>query len=289
MARKSKDIQALITTDHIEDRIFLVRGKKIMLDTDLAGLYGVTTSRLNEQVKRNAERFPDDFTFRLTNQEVANLMSQNATSRTGIRKHGGRRKLPLAFTEHGAIMAASVLNSPRAVEVSVFVVRAFVKLRELSVSHKEITKKLDELERKVTGHDQAIAGLINAIRELMTPSEPKKKRPIGFAPWKENKNAIVGSLLLITNYLHGRHTGTSVPPCGVSISVAMTGSQRATAGDKLHRNLVVGVSPYFQSPVFYSVLSTQSSVLVLIHSSVLCYSHQSPLLSASPLQSVVRC
>ena len=88
MARKSKDIQALITTDHIEDQIFLVRGKKIMLDTDLAGLCGVTTSRLNEQVKRNAERFPDDFTFRLTNQEVANLMSQNATSRTGIRKHG---------------------------------------------------------------------------------------------------------------------------------------------------------------------------------------------------------
>ena len=165
MARESKDIQALITTDHIEDRIFLVRGKKIMLDTELAGLYGVTTSRLNEQVKRNAERFPDDFTFRLTNQEVANLMSQNATSRTGFRKHGGRRKLPLAFTEHGAIMAASVLNSPRAVEVSVFVVRAFVKLRELSVSHKEITKKLDELERKVTGHDQAIAGLIDdAIR-----------------------------------------------------------------------------------------------------------------------------
>ncbi len=92
---------------------------------------------------------------------------------------------PPVFTEHGAIMAASVLNSPRAVEVSVFVVRAFVKLRELTMAHKEIRQKLDELERKVSGHDQAIAGLVNAIRELMTPPEPKKKRPIGFAPWED--------------------------------------------------------------------------------------------------------
>jgi len=112
-------------------------------------------------------------------------MSQNATSSLKARGHGGRRKPALAFTEHGAIMAASVLNSPRAVEVSVFVVRAFVKLRELAMAHKEIRQKLNELEKKVSGHDQAIAGLINAIHELMTPPEPKKKRPIGFGPWDD--------------------------------------------------------------------------------------------------------
>jgi uncharacterized protein YukE len=113
------------------------------------------------------------------------LRSQIATSSEAFRGHGGRRYQPWAFTEHGAIMAASVLNTPRAVEVSVFVVRAFVKLRELAMAYKEIRQKLDELERKVAGHDQAIAGLISAIRELMTPPEAKKKRPIGFGPWDE--------------------------------------------------------------------------------------------------------
>ncbi len=156
-----------------------------MLDSDLAELYDVTTRRLNEQVRRNAERFPKDFAFSLTKQEFADLMSQNATPNEPGKGHGGRRKLPLVFTEHGAIMAASVLNSPRAVEVSVFVVRAFVKLRELALAHKDIGHKLDELERKVAGHDQAIGGLINAIRELMAPPEPNKKRSIGFAPWEE--------------------------------------------------------------------------------------------------------
>jgi hypothetical protein len=175
--------QSVIPLGRIEDQIYAIRGKRVMLDADLADLYGVTTRRLNEQVRRNIERFPADFAFQLTNQEIAILMSQNATSSQVAGGHGGRRKRPLVFTEHGAIMAASVLNSPRAVEVSVFVVRAFVKLRELSVAHKEIGRKLDALERKVAGHDQAIAGLINAIRELMTPPEPKKKRPIGFAPW----------------------------------------------------------------------------------------------------------
>lgn len=180
--KKHKDI---IPIERIADQIHTVRGKRVMLDADLARLYGVATRRLNEQVRRNADRFPDDFAFQLTNQELASLMSQNATSSDARRSHGGRRKPPLVFTEHGAIMAASVLNTPRAVEVSVFVVRAFVKLRELTMAHKEIRKKLDELEHKVTGHDQAIAGLINAIRELMTPPEPKKKRPIGFGPWED--------------------------------------------------------------------------------------------------------
>jgi hypothetical protein len=174
-----------IQSRQIEDQIYTVRGKRVMLDADLARLYDVTTKRLNEQVRRNADRFPEDFAFNLTNQELVNLRSQIATSSEASGGHGGRRYRPRVFTEHGAIMAAAVLNTPRAVEVSVFVVRAFVKLRELAMAHKEIRSKLDDLERKVAGHDQAIAGLINAIRELMTPPEPKKKRPIGFGPWDD--------------------------------------------------------------------------------------------------------
>lgn len=184
-AKRKHRTGAVVPLDRITRAILVIRGHKVMLDADLAGLYGVTTRRLNEQVRRNADRFPDDFAFRLTNQELAILMSQNATSSETPSGHGGRRKLPLVFTEHGAIMAASVLNSPRAVEVSVYVVRAFVQLRELAVTHKDLARKLDELERRVTGHDEAIAGLINAIRELMVPPEPKKKRSIGFAPWEE--------------------------------------------------------------------------------------------------------
>ena len=155
-----------------------------MMDYDLAALYGVTTARLNEQVRRNAERFPEDFMFQLGKQEFAALMSQIATSNSG---RGGRRKLPYAFTEHGAIMAASVLSSPRAVEVSVYVVRAFVRLRELLASNKELAKKLDELEHKLSSHDTTIVQLVNAIRDLMAPPAPKKKRSIGFGSWEEKK------------------------------------------------------------------------------------------------------
>ena len=177
----------IIPIGKIEDRICVLRGKRVMLDSDLAALYGVTTKRLNEQVGRNAERFPEDFAFKLTKQEVVDLRSQIATSSDIPGTHGGRRYQPRVFTEHGAIMAAAVLNSPRAVEVSVFVVRAFVKLREVAMAHKEIGQKLNELERKVAGHDQAIAGLIDAIRELMASPEPKRKRPIGFAPWEDKE------------------------------------------------------------------------------------------------------
>jgi len=154
-----------------------------MLDADLAALYGVQTRRLNEQVRRNAERFPEDFVFPVTPAEFSNLKSQFATS-----SWGGRRKLPLAFTEHGAIMAAMVLNSPRATEVSVYVVRAFVQLRDTLIAHKELARRLDQLEArieaKLSTHDQAIAGILGAIRELMTPPE-KKKRPIGFITPRE--------------------------------------------------------------------------------------------------------
>ena len=185
MQKRNKADKDIIPIDLIEEQIFTIRNKRVMLDADLAKLYGVTTARLNEQVRRNQERFPEDFVFVLSNHELMDLMSQNATSKSKPAGRGGRRKPTRVFTEHGAIMAASVLNSPRAVEVSVFVVRAFVKLRELTTAHKEIRQKLSELERKVAGHDQAIAGLINAIRELMTPPEPKKKRSIGFGPWEE--------------------------------------------------------------------------------------------------------
>ncbi len=152
----------------------------MILDSELAAIYGVSTGRLNEAVKRNGERFPQDFVFRLSAAEHTALISQIATSKTG---RGGRRKLPWAFSEHGAIQAANVLNSPRAVAMGVYVVRAFVQLREFLASNKELAKRLDELEARLTQnlatHDQAIAGLLNTIRELMNPPAPKR-RGIGF-------------------------------------------------------------------------------------------------------------
>ena len=155
-----------------------------MLDTDLAELYGVSTKRFNEQVRRNIERFPRDFMFQLTVQEVTNLRSQFATSSLpGIPSEwGGRRYLPHVFTEHGAIMAATILNTPQATEVSVFVVRAFVRLREMVAANKELSKKLDELERRVSHHDETITSIVKAIRELAAPPDPKPKRRIGFVP-----------------------------------------------------------------------------------------------------------
>lgn len=161
----------------IAHAILLLRGQRVILDAELAGLYGVTTKRLNEQVKRNAERFPEDFLFRLTRAETEALnRSQIAT---GSQKHRDPRFPPFAFTEHGAIMAATILNSSRAVEMSVFVVRAFVRLRELLASNAALARKLDELERKYKHHDEAIAAILSAIRELMNPPATKR-RGIGF-------------------------------------------------------------------------------------------------------------
>jgi phage regulator Rha-like protein len=167
---------AIVPVERIESLILLIRGHKVMLDSDLAELYGVTTKRLNEQVKRNKERFPADFMFQLTSEETKSLRSQIATSKRG---HGGRRYRPYAFTEHGAIMAASVLNSHRAIEVSVYVVRAFVKLREMLRTHKELARKLAELEKRIEGHDEEIMALFEAIRQLMEPPERPSKK-IGF-------------------------------------------------------------------------------------------------------------
>lgn len=171
---------AAVEAERIEDiagAILVLRGHKVLLDAELAALYGVTTKRLNEQVKRNRERFPDDFLFRLTPDETEAVnRSQIAT---GSQKHRDPRFPPHAFTEHGAIMAATVVNSPRAVEMSVYIVRAFVKLREVLASNRELLGKLTELERKLQSHDQAIVGIIHAIRELMG-RPTRKRRPIGF-------------------------------------------------------------------------------------------------------------
>jgi hypothetical protein len=176
----------LLPLETIISRIVLLRGQKVLLDADLAALYGVETRRLNEQVRRNLERFPDDFMFEASEEEFGNLKSHSATS-----SWGGRRKLPLAFTEHGAIMAATVLKSARAVEVSVYVVRAFVRLRELVVSNKELALRLDDLESKIElmsmKHNAfennarvQLKQIFDAIRELMAAPEPTQKRPIGF-------------------------------------------------------------------------------------------------------------
>ena len=157
----------------------VLRGHRILLDADLAAFYGVTTKVLNQAVRRNADRFPTDFRFQLTDEEVANLKSQFVTSSLG---HGGRRKLPFAYTEHGALMAATVVNSPRAVQMSLVVMRAFVALRHLVQDQKALAGKLEELDARVGAHDEQLAAIIEAIRQLAAPSEPVHGRKIGFIP-----------------------------------------------------------------------------------------------------------
>ena len=171
-------MKALIPAEVIERKIYLIRGHKVMLDGDLAELYGVATKRLNEQVRRNLRRFPSDFMFQLSSKEAESLRSQIATS-----KRGGRRYLPYAFTEQGVAMLSSVLNSDRAIEVNIQIMRAFVKLREMIASNKDLAKRLDELESK---YDKQFKVVFDAIRELMTPPEPKRRR-IGFLREKEKK------------------------------------------------------------------------------------------------------
>jgi ORF6N domain-containing protein len=170
---------------NLESAIHLIRDQRVMLDSDLAAIYGVTTKRLNEQLKRNRPRFPDDFAFQLTVQEFTNLKSQFATSSLRSQfgtssSHGGKRKLPWVFTEHGALMLASVLNSDIAVQASVRVVRAFVRLREMVAANAQLAAKLQELERRLDSHDEGIANLFAALKQLVEPSEPTKRREIGF-------------------------------------------------------------------------------------------------------------
>ncbi len=181
-------------TQAIEHMIMTIRGQKVILDADLARIYAVPTKRLNEQVRRNTDRFPPDFAFVLTNQELTNLRSQIATSSLELNRsqfstrltHGGRRKQPLAFTEHGVIMAANVLRSRRAIQMSVFVVRAFIRMRQILIAQKDLARKLEDLEKELTArldvHETAINEVLRQIRRLLSPPsepEPPKKR-IGF-------------------------------------------------------------------------------------------------------------
>lgn len=171
--RKTATQTSLVPSERIEQSILLLRGQKVMLDSDLAALYGVTAKRLNEQVRRNVERFPEDFMFQLTDLETESLRSQFATSRA-VRR--ARRYRPYAFTEHGAVMLASVLNSPRAIEASIFVVRAFVRMRQILSTHADLARKIDAMEKK---YDSQFKIVFDAIRQLMAPP-PASKRQIGF-------------------------------------------------------------------------------------------------------------
>jgi hypothetical protein len=166
----------IIPTEQIERLILLIRGHKVMLDTDLAVLYGVETRVLVQAVKRNSNRFPSDFVFQLSDEEANLLRSQIVTSKN---RRGGRRYLPYVFTEQGVAMLSSVLKSERAVAINIEIMRAFVRLRDMILSNKDLAHKLDTLERKFESHDMHIRSLFEAIRQLMTPPEPKKKK-IGF-------------------------------------------------------------------------------------------------------------
>lgn len=165
-------MKQLIPAEIIEQKIFRFRSYNVVLDSDLARLYGVTVKRLNEQVKRNREKFPEDFMFQLTKEEFKNLKSQIATS-----SWGGRRYLPFVFTEHGAIMAANVLNSERAVEMSIRVVRTFIKLREVLATHKDLKRKVEEMEKK---YDYQFQAVFDVIKKLLESPLESPKRKIGF-------------------------------------------------------------------------------------------------------------
>ncbi|MBI2069147.1 MAG: ORF6N domain-containing protein [Elusimicrobia bacterium] len=170
----------LVPTEVVERRIYVIRGQKVMLDRDLADLYGVETRVLNQAVKRNIERFPKDFMFRLNKKETKNWISQIVISNFAVKM--GLRKPPYAFTEYGAMMLASVLNSQRAIDMSVYIVRAFIKLRELLVTHKDLAQKLAQFENRLESHEGHIQSLYDAIHRLMESPEPpdEPKRRIGF-------------------------------------------------------------------------------------------------------------
>ena len=166
----------IIPAGKIEQRILMIRGEKVIIDADLAEFYGVPTKRLNEQVKRNKERFPEDFMFQLNEDEKSEVVAKC----DHLNKLKFSNALPFAFTEHGAIMAASVLNSTQAAEVSIFIVRAFVKLRQAITDYKDLTRKISQIERHLSGHDEQINAIIKTIKQLIQPAPVPKKRRIGF-------------------------------------------------------------------------------------------------------------
>jgi hypothetical protein len=173
-----------VPAERIERSILFIRGQKVMLDTDLADLYGVTTKAFNQAIKRNRDRFPSDFMFRLTKEEKAEVV----TNCDHLKNLKFSPVLPAAFTEHGAIMAATVLNTQRAITVSVYVVRAFVKLREMLSTQEDFARKLEELEKKLVAHDEKFTIVFEAIRELMRPAVASSKRRIGFSTSEESSS-----------------------------------------------------------------------------------------------------
>jgi len=168
--------KSIVPVGKIENRILLIKGEKVIIDADLAEFYGVPTKRLNEQVKRNKDRFPHDFMFQLSPDEKAEVVA-NCDHLENLKYS---KALPYAFTEHGAIMAAGVLNTSRAIEVSVFIVRAFVKVRQMVAGHKDLQRKIAQIERRLTDHDEQIIELVNLIKQLLNPEPPPKKRRIGY-------------------------------------------------------------------------------------------------------------
>ena len=171
----------LVPIELIANKIYLIRGIKVMLDKDLAELYGVETKVLKQAVRRNIGRFPADFMFELTKNEFNNLRSQIVTS-----SWGGARYLPMAFSEQGVAMLSSVLNSKRAIEMNIAIMRVFVKLRETLATHKELSQKLSDLEQRIEGHDEQIQAIFEAIRQLMAPPDKKVKK-IGFTVKEKQK------------------------------------------------------------------------------------------------------
>jgi hypothetical protein len=167
---------------YIEKAILLVRGQKVMLDRDLAELYGVETGALNRAVKRNIQRFPEDFMFQIPDEEAERLRCQTGISKRG---RGGRRYLPYVFTEQGVAMLSSVLNSERAIQVNIAIMRVFVRLREMMATHKELAFKLIEMEERLEGHDEQIQNIFEAIRRLKTP--PESPRSLFPLPWRERR------------------------------------------------------------------------------------------------------
>src|SRR3984957_4145083 len=195
---------AMVVASKVDSKIFVLRGQRVILDRDLAELYGVQVRRLNQQAKRNAKRFPPAFRFQLSPHELKILRSQNVISSEG---HGGTRYLPYAFTEHGAIMAATVLNSERAIEMSVFVVLAFVRMRRAIAGNRNILTKLAELEHRLKSHDADIQDLMDAIRELMSPEQPNRRR-IGFeAPADPGGKVLKGRAMQLRKKQVAAHPG----------------------------------------------------------------------------------
>ncbi|HNT98799.1 MAG TPA: ORF6N domain-containing protein [Elusimicrobiales bacterium] len=169
--------EELFPKDALESKIYFIRGRKVILDYVLAALYGVSTKRLNEQVRRNKERFPPDFMFQLSAAEAGGLRPQFATSKN----RGGRRYLPYAFTEYGAIQAANVVRSDIAIKAGITVVRAFARLREMAYASKELAQRIDELDRRLGRHDEEIRAIVEVIKDLVSEPE-KRRRRIGFTP-----------------------------------------------------------------------------------------------------------